>query len=213
MFFIALIIGFPAILLVHEVGHLVAARWFGVRVLSISVGIGREVCGFSDGRGIRWAIAVLPIGASIKLHDNTLETEPNSLSSDMLSSKPLVQRAVICAAGPLFNLLLAFCIWALSFLLFGETAPPGGYSEHPAALIASWLSLVSIFVGIFNLLPIPPLDGGALAFIAIEAAAKKPIPAWIRTGFCRAGMLILTVAGIVILIVGASEIRLLNQAF
>jgi membrane-associated protease RseP (regulator of RpoE activity) len=200
MFFITFIFGLPAILLVHEVGHLIVARWFGVRVLSISVGIGREVCGFSDWRGIRWAIAAFPIGASIKLQDNTLATDSSSIKPDMLSSKSPVQRAVIYAAGPLFNLLLAFCISAVSFLLFGETALPGGYSEHPAAQIASWLSLVSIFVGIFNLLPIPPLDGGSLAFIAIEAVAKKPIPASIRTGFCIAGMLTLTVATIVIIL-------------
>ena len=203
MFVFALIFGVPATLLAHEVGHLLVARWFGVRVLGVSIGIGRELFGFSDRHGIRWALSAWPVGGSIKIHDD--RTASSGSKPDTLSSKSYAQRAAIYAAGPASNFLLALLVYGLCFLLFGEVAVPGGYSDNPAVLVACWLSYVSILVGMFNLIPIPPLDGASLAFIAFEALAKKTIPDDIMETLRMLGVIMLGVIAPLLVLVILAE--------
>ncbi len=62
--FVVAACGLPIILLVHEIGHLAAARWCGVRVLNISVGFGPELIGMTDWLSTRWTLAALPLGPS-----------------------------------------------------------------------------------------------------------------------------------------------------
>ena len=61
--------GALTVLLFDELGHLLAARWSSVRVLSISVGLGPELIGFSDRFGTRWRIGPLPIGGYVAMQD------------------------------------------------------------------------------------------------------------------------------------------------
>jgi regulator of sigma E protease len=57
-----------------------------------------------------------------------------------------------------------------------------------------WLmALVSINLGLLNLLPIPTLDGGHLLFFAVEAALRRPVPLWVRQAASAVGLLFLAV--------------------
>jgi regulator of sigma E protease len=57
-----------------------------------------------------------------------------------------------------------------------------------------WLmALVSINLGLLNLLPIPTLDGGHLLFFAMEAALRRPVPLWVRQAASAFGLLFLAV--------------------
>ena len=60
------IIGFIAVIgplvFVHELGHYLAARLFGVQADVFSIGMGREILGWTDRRGTRWKVSALPIG-------------------------------------------------------------------------------------------------------------------------------------------------------
>jgi regulator of sigma E protease len=121
------IFGIPLVCLVHELGHLIAARWNGVQVISISVGLGRELVAFKDRRDTRWIAAALPVGSYVRIRDNGNESATTTTSAlgDTLSSRSLGQRAVIYAAGPAFNIVFSVCISGLSFLLSGEPVLPG----------------------------------------------------------------------------------------
>lgn len=185
-YIVAALFGPPIILLVHEIGHLTAARWCGVRVISISVGFGAELFGFSDRHGTRWSMAALPVGGCIAFRDNRDCRDAHSLSSKSLGS-----RAIIYAAGPLANLVLALFISGVVALIFGETFLPGTYSDQAPILIASLLSFLSILVGAFNLLPIPPLDGACLSFLATEAITGKPISDGTRKNALIGGIIVL----------------------
>lgn len=196
-YIICVICGFLVVLLVHEIGHLIAARWCGVRVLRISAGLGPEVLGFTDRLGTRWTLAALPLGASLKMCDDA-----TSATADTLSSKSLAQRAAIYVAGPVFSLLLAMVILGSSLALFGEVAMPEAYSEKPEALIASLLGGFSILVASFQLIPILPLDGGWLVMFGIEAVTGRPIAKHIQKRFYVAGLLIVVAAEISIFLVG-----------
>lgn len=66
VFDIALVVvAICVVIMVHELGHLVAARLQGVEVRSISVGFGPEIFSFHDRHQTRWRLAVLPLGGSV----------------------------------------------------------------------------------------------------------------------------------------------------
>ena len=59
-----LVAGVLGVLLIHELGHLVAARFLGLKVSSLSIGLGPEIIGYTDRSGTRWKVALLPMGGS-----------------------------------------------------------------------------------------------------------------------------------------------------
>src|SRR5712691_6273208 len=50
----------------HELGHFLMARWCGVRVLTFSIGFGRELMGVNDRHGTRWKVCAIPLGGYVK---------------------------------------------------------------------------------------------------------------------------------------------------
>jgi RIP metalloprotease RseP len=96
--------GVVAVLFVHELGHLLVARHYGIRVLSLSVGFGPQLINFNDRFGTRWNLRAFPLGGSCMISDD-----------NKVTPKCLRQRAAIHAAGPIFNLIFA--------ALFGLAAP------------------------------------------------------------------------------------------
>ena len=106
----------------HEYGHYWVARRCGVHVIRFSVGFGRVLYRYVSPRTqTEWVVSALPIGGYVKMLDKR-ETEeiPEELKDHEFTGKPLYQRMAIIAAGPLFNLLLAFLLYSLVFVT-GET--------------------------------------------------------------------------------------------
>ncbi len=56
----------------HELGHLLIARWSGVRILVFSIGFGPELVGFNDRYGTRWKISAVPLGGFVKFSARSL---------------------------------------------------------------------------------------------------------------------------------------------
>ena len=183
---LALFVTVLIVLLVHEAGHLLVARWFGIQVERLTIGFGPELLGFTDRYGTRWSLAVLPFGASVKIPTNRT---PNSASEKRaISVAELRCRATICAAGPLANLLFACVTYGISFAFFGQAGVfPTPQFETPV-VITSVVAGFSILVAVFNLTPIPPLDGGMLALIVIQVLTRKPIPDYVQASLCKAGL-------------------------
>lgn len=67
-------------------------------------------------------------------------------------------------------------------------------------LILDFFALISIFLGITNLLPLPPLDGGRILFIFIEILRGRPVPIWIENLVYRVGIALLLSLGVVIIL-------------
>ena len=114
----------------HELGHFLVARWCGVRILTFSIGFGPELVGFYDRHGTRWKIAAVPLGGYVKFFgdDSAASTPDQTALSDMNESErrqsfffqPVPKRAVIVAAGPIANFVLAIIIFAGIFGIFGK---------------------------------------------------------------------------------------------
>jgi regulator of sigma E protease len=135
------------VVVIHELGHFLVARWCGVKVKDFSIGFGREIFGFTDKHGTRWRFAWIPLGGYVKFMDDDNSASMPSRESlarmtpaereGAFQTKPLAARAAIVAAGPVANFLLAIAIFTLLFVFIGErvTVPRVGAldADGPAA--------------------------------------------------------------------------------
>ena len=96
--------------LVHEWGHFIVAKSFGVRVEIFSIGFGPRIWGWKRGN-TDYRISALPLGGYVKMAgDNPLEDRKGE--PDEFLSKPRWQRVLIALAGPAMNLILAIVLVA-----------------------------------------------------------------------------------------------------
>jgi regulator of sigma E protease len=102
------------IIVVHEAGHLLVAKAFGVRVLTFSVGFGRRIWGMQRGE-TEYRVSAVPLGGYVRLSGENPE-EATSDPRDFLS-KPRWQRILVYLAGPAMNVILAILIFAGLFMV------------------------------------------------------------------------------------------------
>lgn len=109
------LLALPPLIIIHELGHLVVARWCGVKVLRFSIGFGRVLWSRRFGNSqIEWAISALPLGGYVSMLDKRTVEQPIG-SADMaqeFTSQPVWKRMAIVAAGPVTNFLLAILLYA-----------------------------------------------------------------------------------------------------
>jgi regulator of sigma E protease len=114
-------------ILVHEWGHFVAAKAFGVRVEVFSIGFGPRLWGRRRGE-TDYRVSALPLGGYVKMAgDNPAEERTNA--PDEFLSKPRWQRALIVLAGPVMNIVMAVVLVA-GLLMVGLPHP--AYEDNPA---------------------------------------------------------------------------------
>ena len=122
LFTLASFIAMVAVLVVvHEGGHFLAGRMFGAKIDAFAFGFGRELLGWTDGKGVRWRLNAIPLGGYVKFTgdmDAASQTDPAIMAlpvherAGIFAFLPLWQRAIIVAAGPLINFLFAILILA-----------------------------------------------------------------------------------------------------
>jgi regulator of sigma E protease len=113
-----LVLGFSALIFVHELGHFLLAKWHGVRVYVFSLGMGPYVLSFTF-RGTCYVLSLIPLGGYVKMmgqDDLDPSGRPSQDKTDYRNKRP-GQKAAILAAGAIFNLIFAFlafmvCYWA-----------------------------------------------------------------------------------------------------
>src|SRR5574341_362393 len=123
MTFLYFLIVIGILVFVHEFGHFIMAKRAGVRVEKFSLGMGPKLFGYKKG-DTEYIISALPLGGYVKMAGENPDEEPTG-SPDEFQSKTVWQRATIAATGPLTNIVLAFIIMPLVFMV-------GTYSEGPA---------------------------------------------------------------------------------
>jgi hypothetical protein len=96
----------------HEFGHFIVARWAGVRVLRFSVGFGRSIWKRqSHPEATEYVIGLIPLGGYVKMLDEREGPVSTTELNRSFNRKPLSSRALIVAAGPAANLLLAVLLY------------------------------------------------------------------------------------------------------
>ena len=122
------------LILVHELGHYLVARWCGVKVLRFSIGFGKPLLSRRAGRdGTEWALAAFPLGGYVKMLD---EREGPVAAKELhraFNRQSVWRRFAIVAAGPLANLLLAVALyWSVFVGGSDELRPRLALSDTPA---------------------------------------------------------------------------------
>ena len=182
------------VVLIHEMGHVIAGKSFGCVINEMQVFFLPFVSYIptkekdSEGnswRNIKWSLGALPLGgvtifksrksAYEDAVDNwgtgRAEILMSSAASPYIEDKPAWQRMLISAAGVLFNVA--------TFLILYIALPHMSYGWYD--LLWPLVSL-SLFIAVLNILPVYPLDGGAIVFALYEiVTGKKP-----SSGFTKA---------------------------
>ena len=138
---------FAAVLLlvvtVHELGHFLMAKALGVSVAQFSIGFGKAILKWRDKSGVEWRLGWIPLGGFVKFAGDAdaASTVPDADETDRLRRevaarhgvdaadslyhcKPVWARALVVAAGPAANFLLATVIFAGLLMVLGETILP-----------------------------------------------------------------------------------------
>ncbi len=141
---------------VHELGHFLVARAFGIAVDVFSIGFGPTLLSWRDRSGVEWRVAAVPLGGYVKFAGDAdpSSSVPDAATVDALRRevraregeggerryfhlRPVGERAAVAAAGPVANFLFSVVLFAA--LLFGlgdvKTAPRvrGVIADSPAA--------------------------------------------------------------------------------
>ena len=129
---LAFVCALGPLVFIHEMGHYLVARWFGVGAETFSIGFGKEITGWTDKRGTRWKVGWLPLGGYVKFIGDENEASTSGDLSQLSPEdrarsfhlKPVWQRFLIVLAGPVSNFLLAIAIFAAFFVAFGVPRTP-----------------------------------------------------------------------------------------
>ena len=135
--FIVLIL---VVVFIHEYGHYYFAKKYGVGVTDFSIGFGREIFGWHDKSGTRWKISWLPLGGYVKFfgdrnvfsqsdQEKIIKKYNEEDRKKLFVLKPLYQRSLIVAAGPLANFVLAILIFFTINLFVGKDMTPAIIDE------------------------------------------------------------------------------------
>jgi len=128
------------VVFIHEYGHYYFAKKYGVGITDFSIGFGKEILSWNDKSGTCWKICWIPLGGYVKFFgDRNVFSESEQLEvinkynqedrEKLFILKPLHQRAIIVAAGPFANFVLAILIFAIINMTVGKDMTPAVISE------------------------------------------------------------------------------------
>jgi regulator of sigma E protease len=138
---VSFLVALGVLIVVHEFGHYLVARWCGVKVLRFSVGFGRPLWLRKIGPDqTEWVIAAMPLGGYVKMAD---EREGEVAPADLpraFNRQSVWRRYAIVAAGPVANFLFAIAVYWVLFL--------GGVHEAKPIVAAPEEGTVAAHAGI-----------------------------------------------------------------
>lgn len=206
---------FTIVVLVHELGHFLAARRAGVKVYEFSIGFpfSPKIATLFKNRETEFTLRLLPLGGFISFSGNGTQDVVDLFRASRLN------RAGILAAGALFNILFAFLVFIPVFMLGKNIAPLSAVELSAKTLwsvfaetmlflthilsgdgsmnslvgpvgiaviagkaagqglqdLLHFTGMLSLSVGIMNLIPFPALDGGQLFMLLVESINRKQL--------------------------------------
>ncbi|MGD9694924.1 MAG: RIP metalloprotease [Thermoleophilia bacterium] len=112
LYFVAILM---VLVLLHEAGHMVVAKWCGMRVEKFSIFMGRPLWSFRRGE-TEYAVGWLPLGGYVKISGMTVGEDIEAEAAHRAySAKPVWKRVATILAGPAVNIVLALVIFAAIF--------------------------------------------------------------------------------------------------
>ncbi len=185
---LAFVVAAGAVIFVHELGHYLVGRLFGVRVLVFSLGFGQRIWGFRRG-DTDYRLSLIPLGGYVSFDGQ----DPSQDSQDPQSfqNQPRWQRILIYLAGPGMNAVLAVLLVALVFTMGTEFSNQRDVSTEVGLVLAdSPADLAGLETGDL----ITSLDGEAVAdWQAVSLAVVTSPEREMSVGYTREGEELTTV--------------------
>lgn len=133
-YLLSFLVVISVIVFIHEYGHYIVAKLCGVKIDTFSIGFGKELFGFNDKSGTRWKFSVVPAGGYVKMFgdedeasrpaESTLLSMSDEEKNQAFYFKKLYQKALIVAAGPVANFILAAVILSFFYISYGKPYTP-----------------------------------------------------------------------------------------
>ena len=120
-----------AMIVIHEFGHFIVAKFFGIRVDVFSVGFGKRLWGVKKG-DTDYRVSLIPLGGYVKMAGENLDEQLTG-APDEFTSKPKWQRFCVAVAGPTMNILTALAIPTALAMMHHEVP---AYQDKPALVKA-----------------------------------------------------------------------------
>lgn len=112
------------LIFVHEMGHFLVAKYFGVRVEVFSLGFGKKILQYKKG-DTTYCISLIPLGGYVKMFgDDVTASIPESEKKFSFTHKPVMQRIAVVLAGPLMNFFFAILIFLIVALMGEQVKAP-----------------------------------------------------------------------------------------
>ena len=139
-FIVPFIVLILVVVFIHEYGHYYFAKKYGVGVTDFSIGFGKELFGWNDKSGTRWKICWIPLGGYVKFfgdrnvfsqadQEELLNKYNKEDQTKLFVTKPLYQRSLIVAGGPIANFILAILIFLFIYMFAGKDFTPAVIDE------------------------------------------------------------------------------------
>ncbi len=189
---IVVLVSISVLVLIHEVGHFLAARFFGVWVEEFGLGIPPKIFGKKIGE-TEYTINALPMGGFVKLHGEDEETYKDRQAKHPKRAfflKPWWQRSAILTAGVLMNFLFALIIVSYLFTKGGAlgivlyqmtlvkkypiyTAPFYGLKETVNLSYLLFKSIIGVFWDFISGFKVPKDVAGPIGMYQLYGEARK----------------------------------------
>ena len=118
IYVLAFIFVLGVLIFIHELGHFLVARFFGIGVHVFSLGFGKRLVGFRRGN-TDYRISMIPLGGYVKMAGENPDEELTGSPEEFLS-RPKMERFWVAIAGPVMNLALAVVLLAAAFMIGQE---------------------------------------------------------------------------------------------
>ncbi len=133
----AFIVALSIIVAIHEYGHYIVGRWSGIHADVFSIGFGKVLWSRTDKRGTVWQIAALPFGGYVKFKGDSNAASVGGdgaveQARDTMLGAPLWARSATVAAGPVFNFILSFLVFASILMFQGQAKTPLTFAAAPS---------------------------------------------------------------------------------
>ncbi len=178
---LAFLVALGVIIVVHEAGHLMVAKAFGVRVLTFSVGFGRRLWGVRRGE-TDYRVSLVPLGGYVRLGGEN----PDEVTDDPREflNKPRWQRILVYLAGPAMNVVLAIALVAALFMVgfqmlnLPDTPPLIGDVEKGSSAARAGLQRGDLILKVKG----EPVDDWQEVALALMGSPERPLPLAVRRG-------------------------------
>lgn len=116
-----LILLLSIIIIIHEFGHFIWAKKFGVHIYEFSIGMGPIIFSHKGKDKIDYNVRAFPIGGFVAMAGEVYEDDKKIKKESLMCNKPWLQRLIILVAGVVNNFILAIIVLFISALIWGAS--------------------------------------------------------------------------------------------